>query len=293
MSCIMNNNWLSVYIYSTDLNSVLRLVVPEILKQGKGLYSRFFFIRYYEPGSHVRLRLSCKQVSQRNKLQLLISKIIQREGCLFEFVPYMPELIRYGGELGLEFAESFFQFSSRFVLDVISKATFNINVALGIALKLQMIFINSFFHSINERVQFLAFGELSWNQWLIDTGLVKDENYFNKRNESFQRQKEKMFKSLESLQIILNAQMCFEDQLLEEWQDKTSYYSKKFDCSFHEFEFKDSSINTAKQESCGYRKWLLAQSYIHMHNNRLGILYEDEAFCFMALKHFFEYQITN
>jgi|GEM_PF-3742034 len=83
-----------------------------------GSIDRFFFLRYFEDGHHLRLRL---RLSEGGELEPLRTRLVSRAlelACVsrVESADYAPELAKHGGAAGLELAERQFFESSRLAL---------------------------------------------------------------------------------------------------------------------------------------------------------------------------------
>jgi thiopeptide-type bacteriocin biosynthesis protein len=105
------SKYLSVHLFynTADLRPVIMHCIDPIVSvlEEKNLISRFFFVRYWEGGTHVRLRLLPRLHGQieeiRQTIEPLISRFIQERPSLFDadsqkLVPIMQNLfeIEYG-----------------------------------------------------------------------------------------------------------------------------------------------------------------------------------------------------
>lgn len=118
--------------------------------------SGFFFVRYANNGSHIRLRLRAPADNQTDCADLVSFLTAQPEYWAFvscsegrrsivtrsprhrtrysiEEVPYYAELNRYGGEYGIQVAERHFESSSAMVLAALPVATCGRSHRLGLA----------------------------------------------------------------------------------------------------------------------------------------------------------------
>jgi thiopeptide-type bacteriocin biosynthesis protein len=137
--------WLSAHISCEQAN------LDEIIEHGVDPFvqtvlktrevSRYFFIRHSDGGSHIRLRLREAEPLGRGHIGKLLEqslaedfpkRIVAIRPCpggqspvaSLVYIPYVPEISRYGGSSGLAVAEEHFQFSSAFAMRVI-KLTFH------------------------------------------------------------------------------------------------------------------------------------------------------------------------
>ena len=108
--------WLSVYIYyEGNLDIVLCKLIKPFLNEVLNKYIKHcFFIRYYENGSHIRLRLKGYLSTLDNSVWPILenmandffsNSIKQNKSAYLKIDPYIPEFDRYGGEIGIEIAE--------------------------------------------------------------------------------------------------------------------------------------------------------------------------------------------
>ena len=127
------DRWLSAYLVREEpLHELLRDAVrPFVARaEAEGLIDRFFFIRYRERGSHVRLRLRATSPALRDSLERHFGdymtahpsppRALQFDDPLpldsVQYVAYEREIERYGGPELIEVAERQFEASSRAVL---------------------------------------------------------------------------------------------------------------------------------------------------------------------------------
>lgn len=149
----MQSNWLSVHLFHAgDLNRLLQLLVAPLVQRARCPY---FFIRYWEGGPHIRLRLyveddraadirqaleaaaqayfslypSCREESAFSQQQLLPNNT-------WQYLPYVPETDRYGNEQTMPLAEQQFGLSSAYVLKEISDVSPSTALAYAIRLNL-------------------------------------------------------------------------------------------------------------------------------------------------------------
>lgn len=88
------------------------------------IFDQWFFIRYYDPEFHIRIRFHSKKANNRNKIVSLFSKLIQpfiESGEINDFSmhTYKREIERYGMDTMLE-NEELFYVGSRLTLKLIS-----------------------------------------------------------------------------------------------------------------------------------------------------------------------------
>lgn len=122
--------WLSLHIYcgrdlyGSEIDHLLVEAMAPLLDAlgSEGIIDRFFFIRYSDPRSHVRLRLhlveSGADAMVTGRLEAALASFDAPSEL--QAIPYQPELPRYGGPHGVALAESHFHLSSRVALQLLA-----------------------------------------------------------------------------------------------------------------------------------------------------------------------------
>ena len=141
----MEYTWLSAHIFYNGHPHLLlnNLVSPLLERTG---YSAFF-IRYWENGPHIRLRMQVG-IDELSRLKALLADqchsffayypALHRHDAL-QFIPYHPELQRYGNVQSLPWAERQFVASSAYVLQHLrNTSSWDDSVALLHAIRLNM-----------------------------------------------------------------------------------------------------------------------------------------------------------
>ncbi|WP_298738499.1 thiopeptide-type bacteriocin biosynthesis protein [uncultured Chitinophaga sp.] len=141
----MENTWLSAHIFYNGHPHLLlnNLVSPLLERTG---YSAFF-IRYWENGPHIRLRMQVG-IDELGRLKKLLTEhcnsffayypALHRHDAL-QFIPYQPEVQRYGNLQSLPWAERQFVTSSVYVLQHLRNASsWDDSIALLHAIRLNM-----------------------------------------------------------------------------------------------------------------------------------------------------------
>lgn len=139
------STWLSAHIfYSDDPHLLLNGLVSPLL-QRTGCTA--FFIRYWEGGPHIRLRIQVRgeeEAGWRTMLAQHSAVFFEQHpslcrGDALQYIPYQPEVQRYGNAQSMPWAEQQFVASSGYVLQHINSAgTWNDSVALLHAIRLNM-----------------------------------------------------------------------------------------------------------------------------------------------------------
>lgn len=138
--------WYSFHIFCHDfsLHDKIILTIQKYCK--KNNLNNWFFMRYWEGGPHIRLRiydknididdlencvkkvlnskthLTKKQYYQNNKLdgeKIPFQKLPWYPDNSIQIIPYIPEVDRYGGERFIKFSEDIFHISSELACSII------------------------------------------------------------------------------------------------------------------------------------------------------------------------------
>ncbi|MBI3504659.1 MAG: hypothetical protein HY059_07445 [Proteobacteria bacterium] len=128
----------------------------------------WFFVRYSdsELGSHLRLRLLTEEAAGVDHVLLAVEDLVanacareagEMSSIRLRWVPYEPEIERYGGHDGVRLAEQFFCFSSDAALSVIARCSFeDRRRRLAQALLAMVATAGSFYHSRSAVAAFLG-----------------------------------------------------------------------------------------------------------------------------------------
>lgn len=293
--------WISVYIfYEEPLDNFLSEALVPFTAQlsSKTLFDKYFFIRYWEKGTHIRLRIRTKQ--EKDTIELIENFFTgyfccypsQRDERRFEstacfknnslqYVKYEPETERYGGSAGLEICEGQFLSSSKAVLGLL-KENPAIEYSSKITAAIQMHFaflmncglgeneIAGLFMIISKRMQYhvLNFAENEDKQ-TIEKKRSKLTNSFENARKA---QKEQLLKLIGILVSAFEENSVFE----EAWMNIFINESKSFGRMFRDI--LNRGLVVPQWYSATDKLWYIYESLIHMTNNRLGITNSDEAY---------------
>jgi hypothetical protein len=120
------SEWMFVKIYTgpSQVDQILIRVLRPIIQAAisDGLVDRWFFVRYRDPEFHVRVRFHGPPARIRDDLRPRIEAAIEfliesRQSHRVLFDTYIPEILRYGGELAIETIERIFSADSEAALD--------------------------------------------------------------------------------------------------------------------------------------------------------------------------------
>ncbi len=292
-----------------------------------GLIDQFFFIRYWEQGPHIRLRLKSKDLESGQELKRLIQTHFGTyfnknpssrdepdwlkelpenkkwyENNSIQYIPYMPEVERYGGLEAMGIAENQFQFSSNAILKILSinHKKWDYNKALGTAIQLHLGLAYGVKMSLEEAIGF--FGRF-FNNWLprayVKYGehLEKGELKLRRKKtldlfqKNYQNHKQSLVPFFEQVWFALDEGKEFEQTWLNEWvinmttikKDLTSIHSKGKLIKPDWYDTDQKLMEWIEHQTF----WSIYESYCHMINNRLGILNRDEGYLAYLIKESF------
>src|SRR5687768_14523373 len=164
-----NQDWISLHIfYKYDLDLLLLKVVDPVLCQwyNERLISNHFFIRYWEGGQHIRLRIKTA-VNTMQRLTNELSSAYRNNLLTDNHDPafrilsshYKLEVERFGGSQSILLTEELFQHSSNLVMQILKmhKTDWTYSLAISYALQMHLLFLKAI--GLNEplAVQLLDF----------------------------------------------------------------------------------------------------------------------------------------
>lgn len=279
------HQWFVAYLfYPGDLDLMLKeLIAPFIREFSPDL--NWFFIRYWENGGHIRLRIKT-EISLHDVLAKALEK---RAGNFFiqypaagalnasastavtgslstdqtiQFSVYEPETMRYGNQQSLPWAELHFFKSSAFILDWICTRKPGASVLLQ-ALRLHLVLLLATGWEIFRLITVCNFFIDGWlsRLYISGTDTAVQKIFWLKEFEiSFNRTKE----------VILPASKVF-------WEEVTSGTAdKKLQDLLKENILIMQNYQQAEFEETKYIE--IMTSLMHMNNNRLGISNQEEAY---------------
>ncbi|RNL81730.1 hypothetical protein ED312_18540 [Sinomicrobium pectinilyticum] len=274
------NNWLAAHIfYPGNLDNVLVYLVRPFLNNISVKLQQptpYFFIRYWEEGSHIRLRLN----PVPGKEEFIRKELLTRAASFFreypalprdsgsslpaptvQFVPYIPETERYGNLKSLPQAEYQFFRSSAFVLEWLtgtSKAPILIE-----SLRMHLILLLATGQDLNRLNEICTFFIDGWLPRLYDGSTdeaIQKEQWLKLFRQSFLRHSEQ----------ILPASGIFREELVQGTADPRSLTFLQANTDIFR-EYENIGFTDDKMKS-------VISSMIHMGNNRLGISNHEEAY---------------
>jgi lantibiotic biosynthesis protein len=122
------SKWLYAKLYAgkSAIDQLLIHAIPDLLNELKELKisEQWFFVRYNDPESHLRLRIFGNPVKLIKEAQPLLNSVFQKwfeKGLIWriQYDTYEREVERYGGIKGIELSEKIFNADSEAVLEII------------------------------------------------------------------------------------------------------------------------------------------------------------------------------
>jgi thiopeptide-type bacteriocin biosynthesis protein len=279
----MKTKWFAVYLfYPGDLDLMLNQLVQPFIhdffkEESAGTY---FFIRYRENGSHIRLRMKVNPKKQ----DILAVEIKKRAADFFVQYPdvtphqdsattvtaghqvvyasYEPEITRYGNLQSMPWAEAHFFSSSAFVLDWISSRKTGASVLVQ-ALSMHLILL---YATGWKYPRLLQVCDAFINGWLPR---LYDPNEDPVQERAFWLKQFELSFTPAKTQILGASKTFWESMIQDITSDKISRY------------LYENKLIMKNYLSAGFEEGKLTEivtSMMHMNNNRLGISNYEEAY---------------
>ena len=294
----------------------VRPLVDKVINTG--LASQYFFIRYWEKGPHIRLRFKGDAETLEAEVRPLIvehfnayyaQKPSQRQEQMWDdsiadehrwypnnsvqFITYEPETDRYGGDQAITVAERQFQASSKATFEIIADGldSWDYNRALGAAIQLHLGFAYGVGMDQEEAKQFFSQVFKNWlprAYYFFEPDISQDE-LAKRRDETlkafeanFENQKTGLIQFLQSVWEAFQAGETFDQQWINNWVDDMKQVKsdlvvlqKAGQITAPKFYMENIEADVAFEKK---QLWSIYDSYIHMINNRLGIMNRDEGY---------------
>lgn len=278
-------NWLSAHLhFGGDLYGepadrlILDVVAPvaaECLR--RRWIRRFFFLRFNVRGPHVRFRLQGRPEVLERRVRPLLERTAAAAGSArgLEWVPYEPELGRYGGARGVIVAERLFHHSSRTALALLPRLRTGARSArLGKALLASLVHLHAF---AGRRDHAAASAEVYAESYLRQ--VQPDPENQGRMTSMFERgwgrQAETLATWIEAAWTALEG----DDGLPAEWRR----YRRRLEITRDRLHQLFRSGRLLDRAGEPYRTWSEAvgsiwPSYLHLTNNRLGVRIQEEIY---------------
>ena len=268
----------------------------------------WFFIRYWEQGPHIRVRLRIRHDNQsietrfRSEVQAYMKRrpsislkdlsgakamtkfLAESEGksaISTEIMPdnslherdYEPEIDKYGGTEGIAIAEHLFHTSSDLVVSLVRPTSDWDSQRLVIAVACTLLALRAAGLSQDESCDFLSEAQSHWARYVSSRELDKWHRVARERQPVWERQMRDMI-------LIADAGQGALGDVLHRWQVAVAEAFGKVDLPGGRILQQVKHRGTSLDDNAA-RQFLLL-NYIHMHNNRVGLSPAQEA-CAMIL----------
>lgn len=268
-------------IYSAECDHVIQSVVAPFVAHCRAMawIDRYFFIRYTEDGSHVRLRLfgapdRLASVVAPALEQWVVEKSIPSKPLTLRWITYEPEYNRYGGVAGTAVSERQFCHASDVTLTLLDKLIDKGQSArFGQALLLMTTLLHVFTESqpmARDLAQAYTRGYLHMR--IPDEHRPAWQQMFER---GFDRQAEQLALYFHEAWQRLEAGDAL-TPLLDQYRDQMREIRDEL-CALEKIG------RLHQHDTTPYKNWhsaifAIVPSYIHMLNNRLGIPILEEAY---------------
>ncbi len=280
------------------------------------LVSRYFFIRYWERGPHIRLRFFGDEKILENLVKPRVEAILtswmsknpsHREepewvqtlpteeqwypNNSLQYIRYEPETDRYGGSSAITVSEDHFQQSSEITFTLLKESPdWSYDRALGAAIQLHLSFAHAAGMTINEAREFFSFIFGGWfPRAYRDFGNETPEEIEEKKTltlkafeENFAQQKDTLVQYHQMLWKALDDKDEFEEEWLNVWIKQTTELVAKLRLLQYQskLQFPPDTTHLSGFNTAFEKQkfWFIYSSYVHMTNNRLGIQNRDEGY---------------
>jgi thiopeptide-type bacteriocin biosynthesis protein len=280
------------------------------------LAESYFFIRYWERGPHIRLRFYGDGHNMDNVVKPRIKEYFDDYFLKFastrkdpevmsslpedqqwfsnnsvQFIPYEPETERYGGDPAIRVAEEQFRLSSDTILSIIGESgAWNYERAMGAAIQLHLAFAHAVGMSREETKEFFRYIFTGWLPMAYETGLpLTEEKRIEMRQEvlhAFEENYKKQEASLKGFHATLWEAFSEDAEFEQEWLNKWLEGMRSVKTQLHSLNNTGKLIfphrvvtypnYSTEEEKASF--WSIYSSYVHMTNNRLGVLNRDEGY---------------
>jgi thiopeptide-type bacteriocin biosynthesis protein len=264
-----------------------------------GVVQRYFFLRYWMGGPHVRLRLEVAEpegahaeravrdevgrfmrshpgevpvdLEAVSGMQAELARLEDEEpaavvsqDCVRN-EPYRPEHAKYGGEVGVEIAESLFCESSTIVLDVLGAAAATPSRRLGTGFLATLAALRAAGMDAGETREFLAHYCRLWSRWVLaDVKPLWPRRLQEHRHELRSR----------AAAIVAGCEL---PTPLRRWASAVDAAWSQVQARRHTV-LPEVTLAGTTGAPDDRREQVLLSSFVHTHNNRLGLIPASEAY---------------
>lgn len=288
----IKNKWISAYIfhqgylYSYESDRVIMEIVKPFIEMcyENSWIKNYFFIRYSEGGTHIRLRFygeeSILENTVKKELEIFLKKNFPKElevdspdYELLKWVDYEPEIERYGGAHAIKIAEEYFNYSSIFCIELLEGVIDgNNSQRLGKGLIATNLIIYTFTESreigykLAEQYHKGYLSAVARQEDTKNDVLELFKNGFDKQAQNLIEFNNNLWEVLDSDGEIPENFKVFLDNL------------KSIKSKLQQIDSEGKLIEKESSIDLTGKLFRIIPSYIHMMNNRLGISIPEESY---------------
>ena len=286
-------SWLYLKIYpesSEEIGQILLSLRSLSLYELKNLFTQFFYVRYHDPDPHIRVRFKVLS-SQKTILSTRTREAIENElvglgisGFHVLEDLYQPETLRYGGEILMAICEQQFIISSMLCLDICTdRETKSYSSRMGIAFHMHYNLLECYNIDHRRKIELLDRIEESWlNMFCMKSSIGN--------NLELKLEIKKRFESRITPELLCELSNNLKDKQKDgflkisfaRWKDDNMAIARSIQyLSAKEFNSKQYLREITTKAHLDEDKrvvYTIVESFIHMTNNRLGIINLDEAY---------------
>ncbi|MFD3269427.1 thiopeptide-type bacteriocin biosynthesis protein [Paenibacillus dendritiformis] len=286
--------WLSLHVFYHDFSEfdklILQMLVP-VMKQVivKQWCNSWFFIRYWEGGPHLRLRILKPHPKAKAFIEGEIARYLDNHPSPVELtkeeyydtlgrndlrdyvedgdvwyphgsvhnIPYVPEWERYGGRDGMPLSEELFRLSSEVAVSAIHATKDSMSKRNGIALDLMLLTALTITDSRETAALYLKRYASQWEDRDQPT-----EDWREAAERAYRQNDPHMKQHLDKLERLAAEDLSSHRSLLRLWRNGVRAIRQKY---------KDIRLEEIRIRFIFY-------SHIHMLNNRMGISPDKERY---------------
>lgn len=283
--------WISIHAeIEGDMNIFLVAVLAPVLERISGKCHRYFFIRYFDPSPHIRIRILPKSEEDDDALAAEVTGLLhyamsengeQRNFLLLSVtsVAYEPEVERYGGPAGISISERHFMASSDLILTLLkNQVDWAYADAIGSAIRVHLAFLQAIHLPTEIKTALVGKVHEGWlAHFLFSCPGIQRATILTAFRKAYEKQQEVLMANMGVLSVT-SANDLNEDSLF--WMTDWVNHVRTIDTLLTDI-FKE-------EEQRGKKIAEIYESYMHMTNNRLGINNIDESFIAYILLNLFE-----
>ncbi|MDR2228313.1 MAG: thiopeptide-type bacteriocin biosynthesis protein [Flavobacteriaceae bacterium] len=271
----MKKNWETYYLYHEGhadqvLKEIVHPAIDEVQYKLKKIV-KFFFIRYFENGYHIRLRLLLSP-EESPLFRSLLTHYISDSGIkiILKEAQYIPETERYGNSDTIVYAENQFYASSCFVLNQLTESIpLTVSERYSIALNTHLAFFKGMGLSSEYSLHLCDKFVESWLPIPVSFDANEKEQYKESLLSAFQRQfdlyKDSLYKNAINFWNLADTPR---DPFTLQFIETNREVNKKYTDSNLPAEAIDEAL----------------LSFIHMTNNRIGIINSEESYLLFLVR---------